>query len=45
MLQMGPYTYKRQEVGRDLYYQSKYVVHCDDIYMESNAKVAGALEN
>ena len=45
MLQMGPYTYKRQEVGRDVHYQSKYVVHCDDIYMGSNAIVAGALEN
>ena len=45
MLQMGPYTFKRQDVERDLYYQSKYVVHGDDIYMGPNAKVAGGLEN
>ena len=41
----GPNTYKRQDVERDLYYQSKYVVHGDDIYMGPNAKVAGGLEN
>ena len=41
----GPIHLQRQGVGRDLYHQSKYVVHSDDIYMGPNAKVAGGLEN
>ena len=45
MLQMGLYAYKRQEVGRDLYYQSKYVVHNDNLCMGANATLAGGLEN